>query len=405
LTISFLLPTARDRLRYLKIAVETVRRQSSPDWEICISDNFSDDEIEPYVRSLADSRIRYSRTASALPVTDNWNAALALSTGEYVLMLGDDDGVLPGYVAEMAALVDRFDAPDLIYTGSLVFTYPGVDPARPDGFLASNSHAEFFDGAAKPFLLGRERALDAVRKSMEFRLAFNFNMQLSLVSRRLIDELRPHGDFFQSPFPDYYASCVAMLTARSVVVDPRELVVIGVTPKSYGFFHLNDRETEGRAFLHGTGETPAQAPGTNINEGWLGAMEAIEAGYGAEYGLRVNRRRYRLVQAGTVYSRQRQGIGSRAEIVELEASLPAVERMLLRIANRTGRVIRRLLPASAWEVIARRVFKQFPPWDPPRDDGGYQTLLEVFERAESRGLVQLPVASQAEAPRKRRSSA
>jgi hypothetical protein len=215
-------------------------------------------------------------------------------------------------------------------------------------------------------------------------------MQLSLVSRRLIDELRPHGDFFQSPFPDYYASCVAMLTARRVVVDPRELVVIGVTPKSYGFFHLNDREAEGRAFLHGAGETPAQAPGTNINEGWLGAMETIESRYGREYGLRVNRRRYRLVQAGTVYSRQRQGIGSPAEVAELEAGLPAVERVLLRTANRAGRVLADLLPARAWEAIARRVFKQFPPWDPPRDESDYQTLLDVFERAQAGGLAQQP---------------
>ena len=71
----------------------------------------------------------YRRTERPLPVTENWNAALELSSGEYVLMLGDDDGLLPGYIARMRGLIERFEQPELIHTGALLFTYPGVDPA------------------------------------------------------------------------------------------------------------------------------------------------------------------------------------------------------------------------------------------------------------------------------------
>ena len=38
------MPT-RDRLEYLKLAVETIRRQDCPDWEIVISDNDSSDDV------------------------------------------------------------------------------------------------------------------------------------------------------------------------------------------------------------------------------------------------------------------------------------------------------------------------------------------------------------------------
>jgi glycosyltransferase involved in cell wall biosynthesis len=384
--ISILLPT-RNRLTYLKLAIETVRRQDSLDWEIVISDNDSTEDIASYVESLGDGRIRYARTPRFLPVTENWNAALAMSSGDYVVMMGDDDALLPDYITQMHSLVDRFEQPDMIYVGSLLFTYPNVDPDHPKGFLASNSYAEFFGNASQPFVVPHELAVTAVRRSMNFRHAFNFNMQLSLISRRLIDELRPHGDFFQSPFPDFYAMCVALLKARQIVADPRPQVIIGVTPKSYGFFHLNAREGEGRAFLNADGNAQPQLPGTNINEGWLGAMERIEANYGTELGLRVNRRRYRLVQAGYVYTRRFRGTGSKAEVEQLERSLGRGERLLFRGAYTVAQALARALPQRLWNVVSRRAVGQSPAWDPVREEGAYANILEVFEQREGADIT------------------
>jgi glycosyltransferase involved in cell wall biosynthesis len=384
--ISILLPT-RNRLGYLKFAIESIRRQEVADWEIVISDNDSSDDIAGYVESLADPRIRYARTREFLPVTENWNAALEMSSGEYVVMMGDDDALLPGYLARMQRLLTRFERPDLLYVGSLLFTYPGVDPNHWDGFLAPNSYAEFLPGpgaADEPFLLAREQALQAVRRSMEFRHALNFNMQLSLVSRGLIDRLRVNGPFFQSPFPDFYATCAALLNAERVVVDPREEVIIGVTPKSYGFFHLNDREQEGRAFLGADGDAPPQLPGTNINEGWLRAMERVQANYGTEFGVRVSKRRYRLVQAGHVYTRRFRGAGSAEEIEQLNATLRPAERWLLRGGYGFARVLAGVLPQRLWDALSRRALGQFPGWEPAREDGKFTDILEVFESRRAR---------------------
>ena len=57
--LSFLLPT-RDRLDYLKLAIETVRRQDDHEWEIVVSDNASTDDIGGYLEDLHDERIVYS---------------------------------------------------------------------------------------------------------------------------------------------------------------------------------------------------------------------------------------------------------------------------------------------------------------------------------------------------------
>jgi len=294
--LSVLLPT-RNRLELLTSAIETVRRQSVRDWEIVIADNDSDQDIRGHVESLADERIRYHRTDRFIPVTENWNAALERSTGDYFVMLGDDDGLLPGYIAAIEQLVERFDAPDVIYTSALLLTFPSVVIEHPDGFLMDYGLAPFLHDVSEPYVLGRDIALAMVQGAMDFRLTFGFNAQFLVVSRRFVESLAAHGPFYQSPFPDYYSSNVAMLKARSVLVEPRARVVIGISPKSYGFYTTNKRDEEGRAFLD-AGDAKATPglervllPGSNINIGWLASMEAIAREYGAEYGLKVNHAR------------------------------------------------------------------------------------------------------------------
>ena len=65
---SVLLPT-RNRKELLARAIETVRRQDYENWEIIISDNFSDEDISGYISSLSETRIKYFRTENFVTVT------------------------------------------------------------------------------------------------------------------------------------------------------------------------------------------------------------------------------------------------------------------------------------------------------------------------------------------------
>jgi hypothetical protein len=374
---SILLPT-RNRLEYLKLAVESVLRQDFHDWQVVVSDNCSEDEIEGYLDSLGDSRFVYRRTERSVPVTENWNRALAASDGDYVIMLGDDDALLPGYLTRMDRLIKQFHEPDLIYTKSLLFTYPGVHPAWPAGFLMNHGCADFFAGAERPFVLDRSKALEVVREAMHFRLRYDFNAQFALISRRLVDAVREYGDFYQSAFPDYYSMNAAFLRARKIVVDPSPGAVIGVTPKSYGYFHENDKETEGRAFLDGA--DAGVATGTNINVGWLSAATALERGVGADFGLRVDHRRYRMVQAAHVYPRYRAGLVDRDELRGLEREFPPLERWLYRCAHGIVAVVGRVVPNRFKAEIHNRRMGQIPKWTPTTwIEGRYRDVLEVCD--------------------------
>ena len=306
---SVLLPT-RNRLDLLAYAIETVRKQDFDDWELIVSDNDSKEDVEGYVRSLEDARIHYFRTDKFIPVTDNWNNALDNCTGDYVIMLGDDDGLMKGYFSTLLDIIEKYGAPDLIYTSAFLYAYPGVIPGCPEGFLRTYSQGKIFNLAQEPFWLVQTKARELADSSLNFKIRFDYNMQFSLVSRKLIKQMAQYGNFYQSPYPDYYASNAMMLCASRILIAPLPLVTIGISPKSFGFFYFNDAEALGNQFLQNIPDSemasrlqPVLLPGTDMNTSWLLSMETLAQNFGAESSIHVNYRRYRLLQICAVYSK------------------------------------------------------------------------------------------------------
>ena len=388
---SVLLPT-RNRLDLLSYAIETVTRQDYADWEIIVSDNFSGEDIAGYVRSLNDPRIKYFRTDKFVPVTDNWNNALNKSNGDYVIMLGDDDCLMQGYFSTLSKVIEEHDAPDLIYTSAYLYAYPGVMSGFPEGFLRSYSSRKIFQSAPQPFWLEKSKAVELVKHSMNFKAAFDYNMQFSLVSRKLICAMEKHGSFYQSPYPDYYASNAMMLKAERILVVPRPLVTIGISPKSFGFYYFNDLESKGNDFLQNIPD-PDMAyrlrqvilPGTDMNNSWLLSMETLANNFGEGGEIRVNYDRYRLLQicavfAGAILGKQ----GAQSAVQELQGRMTLRERLLYGMPLSVVAAMSPVLPERYRAFLAKLIIYatgSHPRLFSPRIEGKFSTILDVFEQA------------------------
>jgi glycosyltransferase involved in cell wall biosynthesis len=385
---SILLPT-RNRLDLLKYAVETVRRQDYTDWEIIISDNFSDQDIAGYVQSLHDSRIKYFRTESFVPVTDNWNNALAKSSGDYITMLGDDDCLMKGYFTAIRDLIEKYDSPDFIYNSAFLYAYPNVISGFPDGFLEPYGYAEFLKSAQEPFLLDKKKALNLARQSMNFRVLFGYNMQYAVISRQLINSLKERGKFFQSPYPDYYAMNVMLLKAERILVFPVPVVTIGISPKSFGYFYFNDSEESGAKFLKNLPSIEISSrlqdvilPGAAYDTSWLFAMETIKANYGIDFDLDVNYCRYRFLQTLHVFEKYGNNKKeARPELLKLWRLLNFWEKsaygVFLRIVS--------LFPKSLLIKVLKRLRSAagtYPHYKPKKIEGQFRNILEVFEKVD-----------------------
>jgi glycosyltransferase involved in cell wall biosynthesis len=363
---SILLPT-RERLELLRHAVESVRLQDDEDWEVVISDNASSQDVAGYVAALGDARVRYSRTDKLLPVTENWNR-----------MLGDDDALLPGCLRSARALLEKWREPDVIYTQALQYAYPGVVPGAAEGFVQVGYNAFFPKGVTQSFVLEPQTAQAVVREAMQFRIRYGFNAQHFIFSRRLVDALRPKGPFFQSPYPDYYAANAMLLAARTIVANPQPLLLIGISPKSFGFYYHNRRESEGVDFLQNFPSPEMRArlastwvPGSNMNDSWLCAMETVAMNFPERGDLPVSYRRYRLLQyQATLREHGLRPLLRHVRWWEPMLYLPAVIAFALAYAF-PGRLRMRIQEA------VKASFSAYPRFDLQRRTVPYRDILEA----------------------------
>lgn len=92
--LTVIIPTC-NRPDTLRSCLETVVAQRSPAIQILVSDNFSDAETGAVIQSFTDSRIQALRTDRKLGMSEHWDFALGHACGEWVTIIGDDDGLLP----------------------------------------------------------------------------------------------------------------------------------------------------------------------------------------------------------------------------------------------------------------------------------------------------------------------
>ncbi|HXZ97294.1 MAG TPA: glycosyltransferase [Burkholderiales bacterium] len=356
---SVVIPT-HDRLDLLRDAVETVLRQDYPKWELVIFDNASTDDIRGYITSFSDRRIRYERSDDFLPVTDSWNRAINLATGDYVTVLGDDDGLTPGYFGKLSRIIEEFGSPDVLYSAIYQFWHPDVAPWERRGFVADVKNGFFFVGRIAPFLLSAEEAAKAVRGSIRLRRNFTFNQQAFCVRRDFLQRLREDGPVFRAPFPDYFFANIAFAKARSIVVIPEPMSIAGVSKASYGYMLFNELEEQGAELLHTRlASDPLYSdvekfllPGPLYNTKYVITMEHVSRNVRDFLHCGVAYDRYRRLQIFGVLSSNRGRIGTTTPTGSLLWSrLTLFEKLLALVLSP---IIRISISLGIYEKLVRR---------------------------------------------------
>jgi len=117
--ISVVMPVYNPPERFLIRALDTVRAQFYPDWELCIADDAS---TEPHVARVLeryaalDSRIKIVWRKENGHIAAASNSALALAGAEFVAMMDHDDELTPHALYRVAVEINRHPDLDLLYS-------------------------------------------------------------------------------------------------------------------------------------------------------------------------------------------------------------------------------------------------------------------------------------------------
>jgi GT2 family glycosyltransferase len=119
--ISVVMPVYDTERAFLVEAIESVRRQVYPHWELCIADDASPSphirEVLQHYRQL-DNRIKISLLPQNGNISRTSNHALNLATGRWVAMMDHDDVLAPHALLMVALETTHYADAELIYTDS-----------------------------------------------------------------------------------------------------------------------------------------------------------------------------------------------------------------------------------------------------------------------------------------------
>ena len=260
--ISIVVPT-RNRHYFLAHLVRSVLAMKSPRIELVVHDNSPDSEA--FTREFAgvvDSRLRYFHDGTPMSITENFSRSLEHARGQFVCMIGDDDGVTESIV-DLAAWLDR-ERIDAATVEVATYLWPGVESAldgtQQTGVLRSPAYS------CETEVVYAAEALDRVLVSGGIRIGDLPSVYQGIVARRALERLRElAGSFFPGPSPD-----MANAVGLSAVIDrfarvAFPVVISGSCPVSgaaQGARREHHGEIADRGFLPaGTAENwPAQVP-------------------------------------------------------------------------------------------------------------------------------------------------
>jgi len=147
---SIIVPVFRTEETVLKEMLDSVRKQTYRNWELCLADGSGEgshtfDILESYTK--LDERIRYRILEKNEGISGNTNKALEMATGDYIVLADHDDTLTPDALYHCAKALNRPVRPDVVYSDedkvsfdSKRFSDPHFKPDFSPDFLRSGNY-------------------------------------------------------------------------------------------------------------------------------------------------------------------------------------------------------------------------------------------------------------------------
>ena len=229
---SVLIPT-RERASTLRSTLATCLDQDFDDYEILVCDNGTSEATRRVVDEAGSARVRYVRAPRALAMSDNWELAVSEAVGDFILVLGDDDGLMGYALRELDTLLARLGT-SIIRWSAAFYTWPDVALAGEGDYLR--------------LPMGRTlrmlNARDVIGSVIRFEAPYTLLPMLynAAVHRSLVDALRQRaGRVFGNRYPDVYTGFALGYLAAHYPSTDVPMSVAGLSGASNGIATLFNR--------------------------------------------------------------------------------------------------------------------------------------------------------------------
>ncbi len=281
---SVVIPT-KSRADTLRHVLRNVLATPRTDLEVVVHQCGADQEMAAAVASVGDPRVRYFFSAEAVPMVENWELALRHARGEFVTVIGDDDGIVPGAFELADALIAKH-RPRLLTWRPVTYYWPSYfNPA-----LAGRA-IYHYDIAAGNIRFSSDYALRCL-----YRFKWHYSdmpmIYNSFVRGDLVEAIRAErGRYFFLNSPDVTSGVVNASHCDEFLWCNYPLSITGISKNSTGHrlvMQDDSRVSAGamRDFMPRPVEQPWIAPGSNLDFGIAAELLAMRTMLGlSERGM------------------------------------------------------------------------------------------------------------------------
>lgn len=238
---SIVVPT-RDRAATLRHSLRTCLDQNFDNYEVIVSDNDSSPATRELVEEIGSAKVRYFRTPRALSLASSWDFALSHARGEYVLLIGDDDGLLPYGLCELDKLI-RESGEKVIRWDAAFYTWPNCALAGEGNYLRIPLGAETTEIDSFKSI---QNVISFIQLYTILPMIYN-----SAIHRDVLAEIRKKtGRLFANRYADVYSGfSTAHVAGRYLSID-MPVTVSGQSSASTGvaIFFFRNRSPVDRDF-------------------------------------------------------------------------------------------------------------------------------------------------------------
>lgn len=287
---SLIIPT-RNGAKYINAPIETILSQDFLDMELIVSVNHSDDGTLDRLKNFSDPRLKVITPPKILSMGGHYEWCLRQAKGEWVTIIGDDDGVMPFFFDEAERLLERWKGSgvEAFSFRRAYYFWPGCEASYGDIVLSVSGHRREYKMWPKLALF---RAVLFDLNHFDLPQIYTNN----LVRRDLIERIiaKSGGSFYHELNPDVYSGVAVAILAKKWVRSEWPIFWTGTSPKSVGMatavksrmansekdiFDLESCEGQNQDFINRSNEffTLSQADGVGV---------ASEIGLKAWQGLR-----------------------------------------------------------------------------------------------------------------------
>lgn len=235
--LSIVIPT-RNRQKYCIAAIDNILSYDYPGLELCVQDNSDDSQIEEYIKTReSDPRLIYNRIPDQIASIFNIGGSLGLANGKYVILIGDDDTILPS-IFSAVEYMDKHDIDSLCPIPIIDYYWPGAHPEHPEGYLVippqSCEYKEMENISQKLQCLFKKGTI----KYLSYHLPKVYH---GIVRRDILEQIRNKvGHYAGGLSPDIYLSVAISSLVKNHYTSNISVSIAGACNKSSTAQNINN---------------------------------------------------------------------------------------------------------------------------------------------------------------------